>query len=240
MNDCRSQRYTFQNADLSVFKGISGILSSQGHYDGMLEHIAVQGWTKTPDFSVGISGQPVHLTTEFKAIVDGTDGDTYLQPVKAHFLNSTVVAVGRIERIHGVQGKTISLQVSASDARVEDLMRLAVKERRPPMTGAVHLYSLFELPPGSQDIVDKLYLNGDFELQAARFTNLNVQHKVEAPSRCGRGIQNENDGTSVVSNLRGQFQLRRADMSFPYLSVERCVCMVIMACAANNSTFGGS
>ena len=215
-----SGRYTFQNADLSVFNGISGKLSSRGQYNGALEHIAVQGWTDTPDFAVGISGQPIHLRTEFQAVVDGTDGDTYLQPVKAHFLNSTIVATGKIEGTPGVQGKTISLEVAASNARIEDLMRLAVKERRPPMTGAVGLHSVFRLPPGTADIVDKLYLKGDFQLHSARFTNLNVQRKVEALSRRGRGVEGDDDTASVVSNLAGRFQLRNAEMSFPFLSFE--------------------
>jgi hypothetical protein len=138
-----SGQYSFQKADLAVFKGISGILSSEGRYHGALDHIVVQGWTDTPNFAVEIGGAPVHLRTEFAAVVDGTDGDTYLQPVKAHFLNSTVVAAGKVEGIPGREGKLISLQVSASHARIQDLMRLAVKGGQPPMTGVVRLESLF-------------------------------------------------------------------------------------------------
>lgn len=58
-------QYFFQNADLSVFKGISAILSSEGGYHGALDHIAVQGWTDTPNFTVEIGGAPVHLRTDF-------------------------------------------------------------------------------------------------------------------------------------------------------------------------------
>ena len=43
-----SGTYTFQNADLSVFKGITGILSSDGSYHGVLQHIEVDGTTDTP------------------------------------------------------------------------------------------------------------------------------------------------------------------------------------------------
>ncbi len=99
-------QYTFRQADLSVFKGISGILSSDGKYQGTLEHIGVTGTTDTPDFAVSTGGHPVHLTTDFQSVVDGTDGDTYLQPVTAHFLGSTIVAVGKVEGIHGKPGKT--------------------------------------------------------------------------------------------------------------------------------------
>src|SRR5580692_5644838 len=75
--------YSFNHADLSTIKGIGGILSSTGQYDGSLDHIVVDGKTDTPDFRITISGRPVPLHTDFHAIVDGTSGDTYLQPVKA-------------------------------------------------------------------------------------------------------------------------------------------------------------
>ena len=195
------------------------MLSSEGGYHGALDHIAVQGWTDTPNFTVEIGGAPVHLRTEFDAVVDGTDGDTSLQPVTAHFLNSTVVAAGKVEGIPGREGKLISLQVSARQARIQDLMRLAVKSGKPPMTGVVRLKSLFELPPSRQDIVDKLYLKGDFELNNARFTDPSVQNKIEALSRRGRGIQGK-DGSPVASDFAGQFRLQHADMSFNQLSFE--------------------
>src|SRR5262245_25833863 len=54
--------FTFDDANLSVFKGISGILSAKGTYDGTLERIDVNGDTYTPDFTVTMSGHPVPLT----------------------------------------------------------------------------------------------------------------------------------------------------------------------------------
>lgn len=64
--------YTFQHADLSVFNGLSGILSSTGDYDGTLHNIVVDGATDVPDFRLDSGGRSVHLTTQFHAVVDGT------------------------------------------------------------------------------------------------------------------------------------------------------------------------
>ena len=100
-------KYTFREADLSVFKGISGTLSSDGEYHGRLERIECSGTTDTPDFKVSV-GRPVELKTEFHAIVDGTNGNTMLDPVTAHFLNSTVVARGSVTGIPPHKGKNIS------------------------------------------------------------------------------------------------------------------------------------
>ena len=86
--------YTFDKADLGVFKGISGILSSTGKFSGVLEKIEVEGKTSTPDFTVTIGGHPLDLETVFSATVDGTNGDTLLHPVTAHLLNTVIVAAG--------------------------------------------------------------------------------------------------------------------------------------------------
>jgi len=66
--------YTFRNADLSVFKGIRGTLSSDGNYQGALGHIEAKGHTDVPDFMVTLAGNPVHLVTDYQAVIDGTSG----------------------------------------------------------------------------------------------------------------------------------------------------------------------
>src|SRR5580765_2338807 len=44
--------YTFDHADLGVYGGIGGILSSTGKFEGVLQHVNVSGTTDTPDFVV--------------------------------------------------------------------------------------------------------------------------------------------------------------------------------------------
>ncbi len=87
-----SGTYSFSHADLGTIKGIGGILSSTGKYAGVLDKIVVDGATDTPDFRIATSGRAVPLHTDFHAIVDGTSGDTYLQPVKARILTSWLTA----------------------------------------------------------------------------------------------------------------------------------------------------
>ena len=215
-----SGSYTFQNADLSVFQGIAGILSSEGKYNGVLERIEVQGNTDTPDFAVRISGNQVHLRTQFNAIVDGTNGDTLLQPVNAQFLRSSLVAWGRVEGAPGLKGKTVLLDVTVADARVEDLLRLAVKSKKPFMTGGVSFKTKFDLPPGEQDIADKLILNGRFGIGAAQFTNPAVQEKLGTLSHKARGEPKSEDSERVLSNLKGGFALRNGVITFSHASFE--------------------
>src|SRR6185436_6751630 len=103
--------YAFKNADLNTIKGIGGILSSVGTYSGVLERVEVEGQTETPDFHIDVGGQPVPLTTKFKAIVDGTSGDTWLDNVEAVLGQSKIVARGAVVRTEDVKGRRITLDV---------------------------------------------------------------------------------------------------------------------------------
>lgn len=47
-----SGTYTFENADLSVYEGIAGMLSLKGKFDGKLAHIDISGTIGIPDFKV--------------------------------------------------------------------------------------------------------------------------------------------------------------------------------------------
>ena len=58
--------YMFSNADLGVFKGISGILSSTGDFGGPLDELEVHGQTEIPDFEVTIGGHKMALNTNLR------------------------------------------------------------------------------------------------------------------------------------------------------------------------------
>ena len=72
-------KYVFANANLDTIEGLAGVLSSTGEFHGPINRIEVQGTTDTPKFQVDAGGLPVPLKTRFTAIVDGSDGDTYLR-----------------------------------------------------------------------------------------------------------------------------------------------------------------
>jgi AsmA-like C-terminal region len=210
--------YTFDKADLGVFKGISGILSSTGKFGGVLEKIEVEGKTSTPDFTVRLGGHPVALDTVFSATVDGTDGDTLLHPVTAHLLNTVIVAQGGVVRSPDKQGKEITLDVTVDKGRLEDLLRLAVKADKPPVTGAINFHTKFDLPHGPGDLVDRLNLNGKFDVQQAQFTSPEVTAKIETLSRKGQGQPENKDAGSSVSQMKGNFVLDNGVITFQGLT----------------------
>jgi len=215
-----SGNYLFQNADMNVIKGLDGTLSSAGTYRGVLERIEVEGTTEMPDFSLDLAGQAVPLNTKFKAVVDGTSGDTILERVEALLNKSVIVATGSVVRSEEVKGRHIELDVTLEGARLEDLMQLAVKAAQPPLTGQIDMVTRMVLPAGPDDVVERLQLDGAFQLARARFTNVDVQRQIATLSRRGRGEEGD-DGIErdrVVSNLRGRFKLNGGRLTFSELT----------------------
>ncbi len=210
--------YTFQAANLDTIKGLAGTLTSRGAYSGVLERIEVKGETDTPDFSIDIAGQPVHLRTRFQAIVDGTNGDTWLERVEARVIETLIVARGGVVRTEDVKGRRISLDVTIDDGRIEDVLKLAVKAAKPLMTGRMRLQARLLLPAGDVRVIDRLELAGNFRLDEARFSHVNVQERINTLSRRGKGDATGGDGPGVVSRLSGKFTLRAGTLIFSDLS----------------------
>ena len=199
--------FTFADADLGVFKGISGILSANGTYEGTLERINVNGETYTPDFTVTVSGQPVPLAATYRATVDGTNGNTTLDEISATFLKTSLTARGGVYDVEGVKGRVVTLDVDISSGRLEDVMRLAVRSARPPMTGALTLKTKFELPPGDRDVIEKLKLDGVFNIDNGRFTNVEVQKRINELSHRASAKKLDAPRAGVGSDFSGRFKL---------------------------------
>jgi hypothetical protein len=199
--------FTFAKADLSVFKGISGILSAHGEFGGTLDRIGIHGETDTPDFTVAVSGHPVPLHTDYRATVDGTNGDTLLDRIDGKFLNTSLVAKGSVIDLPGKAGREVRLDVTMENARLEDVLRLAVKQAKSPMQAALKLMTKLVLPPGDRDVVEKLRLDGQFSIARAKFTDLDVQKKLNELSNRSLGNAPNGAEQNVVSDFNGRFRL---------------------------------
>lgn len=218
-----SGAYTFSHADLNPIKGIGGMLSSSGNYKGKLDRIVVDGTTDTPNFSLDMSDHPVPLRTRFHAIVDGTNGDTYLEPVDAWLNKSHIVARGSVERVKG-QGHLIRLQVQAGpDADIGDMLALAMKTRPPLMHGRLKLTTTLLLPPGKERVAQKLHLKGRFDIQDATFPDPHFQSTVDELSLRGSGKPKEaslaaKNHVKISSDMRGEFELGDGKLTVPQVT----------------------
>jgi hypothetical protein len=220
--------YQFDHADLSVFKGIAGILTSTGRYQGTLRNITVDGVTDTPDFRLTHFGNTLPLHTSFHATVDGTDGDTWLDPVDATLGSSHFTAQGQVVRVvvappgappHSI-GHDIDLKVNVDRGRIEFFLRRPRRTQTPLLTGAVALKTGLHIPPGSKPIHERLNLSGHFTLQQVAFTSAKIQDRIEELSLRGQGRPKDVKTTapdSIQSAMRGDFQMGAGVITLPNL-----------------------
>lgn len=211
-----SGRYTFRHADLSVFRGIAGTLSSEGTFRGTFQHLRVQGTTDTPDFEAARSGHKFHLSGQFEALVDATNGDVTLEDAAALLGHTTVAAQGRIAPAQPRQGKTASLDLLVRDGRIEDVLLLFVKNSRSPLMGLTSFRAHITIPPGREDFVRKVKLEGEFGIGSARFTSPTTEQSLTDLSRRASG--EKEDPERVLSDLRGQVALSGGVATFTHLS----------------------
>ena len=156
---------------------------------------------------LNVSGHTVPLKTKYRAIVDGTNGDTTLERIDATFLKTSLVAKGGVYDVEGVNGRLVTLDVDMPAGRLEDIMRMAGKTSQSPMTGGLRLRTRFDLPPGDVDVVDKLKLDGAFTIDDGRFTNAEVQQKINELSRRATAKKSGQAPRTVASHFSGRFGL---------------------------------
>ena len=88
------------------------------------------------------------------------------------------------------------------------------------MTGALTLTTKFVLPPGKRDVVDKLRLDGQFAIGRARFTEINIQQKINELSQRSRGQSQNTEPESVVSHFLGRFTLGNGRLALRTLTFD--------------------
>jgi hypothetical protein len=209
--------YTFQNADLGVFNGIAGILASTGDFSGSLDSIKARGEATVPDFRLKMAGAPVPLWTRFEVLVDGTNGNTVLQPVQARLGRTNFTTSGGVIKHEGDKRRSIELDVSMPNGDIRDLLRLAVKG--PPfMNGQLALKSKIAIPPLSGTVREKLILRGSFTVTKGHFLRSGIQDKIDTFSRRAQGQPKNEEIDEVISRMGGRFHMENEVIRFQDLA----------------------
>ena len=215
-----SGTYHMATADMSVFKGIAGRITSDGKFAGTLRNLSVTGTAKVPDFQLTHFGTPMPLATRFDARVDGTDGDTWLNNVDATLGRSQFTTAGQIVRMRvsangnetkaqtgpaaqsaptgarqssqsGIDGHSIDLNVNIAHGQIEDFLKLASKSGNALLTGIVATKAHLLIPPGHEPVEQRMKLDGTFQLSSARFMSDKIQGRIQQLSLRGQGKPDE-------------------------------------------------
>jgi hypothetical protein len=181
-----SGTYRFSDAKLSSLGGIAGTLSSQGRFGGPARALQVQGTTDTPDYEVKSAGHPVHLRTEFQAVVNCTNGDVNLQSIRGQFEKTAFGVAGDVAK-KSKASRVALLQVNDPGGRIEDWLRLLASDQMPAMTGPIWFRAQVTIPGGARRFIQRVRLSGDFGLTDVAFTKEKTQQEVTELSLRAQG-----------------------------------------------------
>ena len=143
------------------------------------------------------------------ATVDGTNGNTTLDRIDAHVPEDVARATGGVYDVEGVKGRDVTLDVESTKGRLEDVMRLAVKtptaadDRRP---AAQHEASRSR--PARWTWSTNCGWTGRFTIDGGRFTNADVQQKINELSHRASGKKPRAQAASRSAG--GRLRLQRA------------------------------
>ena len=215
-----SGSYSFERGDLSVFHGIAGIVESQGKFSGPLRQVNVAGTSDIPDFEVVRSGHAARLSTRFQLVVNGTTGDVALNSVNAAYFNTAINAHGSVADKEGWDGKFTSLDFTVRDGRIQDILRLIVREKRPPMSGVTNFQAHVTVPPEGKPFLQEVTLQSEFDIGDGYFENPRRQQSVNELSQTARGQKKAKENgqavaaETVASQVHGHTDLRGGVANF--------------------------
>jgi hypothetical protein len=213
-----SGEYSFDRADLSVFNGIAGVLSSKGKFAGSLGNLGVEGGADIPNFEVVHSGHALPLRARFVLAVDAINGDVVINNLTAMRGRTNIAVNGSVVHRDDMHGKFTSLNFTVRDGHIEDLLPIFVAghEHPSPLAGETNLTAQVTVPPSGKQFLEELALEGDFDISDGHFEKTKTKARVDKFSAAASGEKKETqantppaDSTeSVPAQLRGHVVLR--------------------------------
>jgi hypothetical protein len=212
--------YKFEHAYLGVFGGIDGVLTSHDNFHGTLGEIETHGSVDVPDFKVPRAARSASINSRVSSFVNGLNGDVRLEQVETVIVRTNVLARGSIKGIPGRPRKLTSLDLNVSKGRIEDLLRLFIKEPRSPIIGIVSLRAHVTVPPEGRPFEQEVALVGDFGIDESRFTKAKTQKEIDTLSEraLGKNVggidkekdsdDDDEDSSRAIADLKGHVELR--------------------------------
>jgi hypothetical protein len=210
-----SGKYSLEQADMGVFDGIGGIISSKGDFSGTFKEINLDGSTITSEFEIKKTHHSLPLETRFTATVDADNGNVVLHQVKARFGHNDILAQGTIGPTPGGKRAAI-LDLRCDRGRIEDVFYPFIHSPRSPLSGDVVFTMKITIPSGQEPFLRKLDLRSDFQIHNARFTHEQTQERLNNIAE----KPDQKDATETLADFQGKVQVTNGVAHFSYLSVQ--------------------
>jgi hypothetical protein len=218
-----SGNYTFDQADLRVFDGLAGTLAAKGEFTGVLGTIETQGTADIPNFEVVHSEHRVPIKAKYSATVNGVGGDTVLHAVDATIVHTNAHFDGTITGKPGQPGKTTTVNVNVVNGRIEDILRLFVKEHKSALEGPTNFHARVSWPSEGDNFIKKVTLTGEFAIDHARSEHNRLQNDLITLSKRASGKKDDQAPVdeNVTMDAKGQVALANgvANLSELYFTV---------------------
>jgi hypothetical protein len=154
-------------------------------------------------------------------VVNCTNGDVNLQSIRGELEKTSFAVAGEVTGKTNPHSKVASLRVNDAGGRIEDWLRLLAPEQTPAMTGPISFQAHVTVPGGRRPFLQRVRLNGDFELIGIAFTKDESQHGVSELSLRAQG-QKLPDAKQplpkIPGNLSGHVDLFNGVAHFSNLS----------------------
>jgi hypothetical protein len=207
-----------EDADLGVFPGVTGELSSRNEFEGTFDNVDVDGVVDVPHFKVRSAGSSVPLHAPFNAKVKALKGDVDLQRVELSLQRTLVEVRGQIMGQPGRPGKITAVTFAAQNGRIQDVLQLFA-ETKPPLNGATNFRARAVVRAWGRQFLRQTQLQAQFEITDARFTNPHTQASIDDLSRRAQRHKGNGPAPDVTSELHGHVALSNAVAQLTDLSV---------------------
>jgi hypothetical protein len=194
-----SGAFTFSAVNLADIHGISGALTAGGRFHGTLASIEADSTSRVPNFSVG-KGKPTYIEGTVHSTINGLNANIVLHLIELRMGATTARVQGNIIG----SPKVTNLDIAVTEGHAEDLLRPFLHDEV-PVTGIVWLHSHAYLAPAEdgRKFLQRLRMEGSFDMPAERFTNGPTEQKLSAFSQRALDLKTTKDKANVVSSLKG-------------------------------------
>jgi hypothetical protein len=212
--------FTFAPVNLGDIHGISGMLSASGRFHGTLASIESDWTSDTSDFAVG-RGRPTHVTFAGHGTINGLNANIVLHRVEIHTGATTVQAKGTIIG----SPKVSNFDIAVTNGSVQDLL-LPFLHDEVPIVGPVWLHSHATVAASEKGVkfLQRLFMDGTFDIPAERLTNQTTERNLSAFSRRAQDVKaseanaglsdiNSSSTSDVLSSLGGRAKIRNGIVS---------------------------
>jgi len=138
-----------------------------------------------------------------------------LKSVSLDFGKTSLSAHGEVVGKARADGKTLTLAGTQQKGTIQDWLWLLAKTEHPALTGAMNFRAQAQVPPGEQDFIQRVNLQGDFVIGSADFTKPTTQEAVDNLSQVALGGKpNEAPPAEVAENMTGTVEVKNGVATF--------------------------